>query len=163
MLGAYDASLREQVLRTKRPAGRLVAAGLARLLVDRHRDVLHGWAVDLVVPVPMHWLRRCRRGTSAADELARWIGAGLGVPWAAALRRQRATRMQNELPWEDRRANVHGAFRAGRRVAGRRLLLVDDVTTTGSTLLASATAATAGGAAAVYAAVVARADRDEDS
>lgn len=163
VLGAYDASLREQVLRTKRPAGRLVAAGLARLLVDRHRDVLHGWAVDLVVPIPMHWLRRCLRGTSAADEMARWVGAGLGLPWAAALRRRRATRMQNELPWEERRANVHGAFRAGRHVAGRRLLLVDDVTTTGSTLLASAAAASAAGAAAVYAAVVARADRDEDS
>lgn len=163
VLGAYDASLREQVLRTKRPGGRLVAAGLARLLVDRHRDVLRGWGVDLVVPVPMHWLRRCLRGTSSADELARWVGAGLGVPWAATLRRRRATRMQNELPWEERGANVRDAFRAARHVTGRRLLLVDDVTTTGSTLLACAAVSNAAGAAAVYAAVVARADRDEDS
>lgn len=163
VLGAYDSWLRDQVLRTKRPAGVLVAAGLAHLLVDRHRDVIGGWGINLVVPVPMHWLRRCLRGTSSADELARWVGAGLGVSSAPAIRRRRATRMQNELPWGDRSANVRDAFTARRLVARRRVLLVDDVTTTGSTLLASAAAATAAGAAAVYAAVVARADRSDDS
>lgn len=163
VVGGYEGMLRERVLEAKRPAGRVVAGGLARLLVDRHRDRILAWGVDLVVPVPMHWLRRSLRGMSAADELARGVAAGLGLPWAAALRRQRATRMQNELPWEERRGNVHGAFSARRVVAGRRLLLVDDVTTTGATLAACRAAATAVGAAAVYAAVVARADRDGDS
>jgi predicted amidophosphoribosyltransferase len=69
--------------------------------------------------------------------------------------------MQNELPPEERRGNVAGAFRASRAVAGRRLLLVDDVATTGSTLAACRNAAVSAGAAAVYAAVVARAERAE--
>lgn len=163
VVGGYEGDLRERVLEAKRPAGRLVAGGLARLLVDRHRDRIRGWGVDLVVPVPMHWLRRSVRGMSAADELARGVAAGLGLPWTAALRRRRATRMQNELPWEERRGNVRDAFAARRAVAARRLLLVDDVTTTGATLAACRVAATAAGAAAVYAAVVARADRDGES
>jgi predicted amidophosphoribosyltransferase len=163
VVGGYEGDLRARVLEAKHPAGRLVAGGLAAVLVDRHRERILGWAVDLVVPVPMHWLRRSVRGMSAADELARGVAAGLGLPRAAALRRRRATRMQNELPWEERRGNVGGAFAARHAVAGRRLLLVDDVTTTGATLAACRVAATAAGAAAVYAAVVARADRDGES
>jgi len=162
VLGGYEGDLRTRVLEAKRPAGRLVAAGLARLLVERHRDVLLGWGIDLVVPVPMHWLRRSLRGMSSADELARWVAAGLGAPCEAGLRRRRPTRMQNELPWEERRGNVRDAFRTRRPLAGRRLLLIDDVTTTGATLAACRAAAVADGAAAVHAAVVARADRDAD-
>jgi predicted amidophosphoribosyltransferase len=138
-----------------------VAAALASLLVRRHRETFRTWAVDAVVPVPMHWLRRSVRGTSAADELARGIAAGLGLPYRRWVVRHRATRMQNELPPAERRGNVAGAFRASRRVCGRRLLLVDDVSTTGSTLSACRQAAVSAGAAAVYAAVVARAEPAE--
>jgi predicted amidophosphoribosyltransferase len=67
--------------------------------------------------------------------------------------------MQNELPFDDRRGNVRGAFVASRRTAGRRILLVDDVTTTGATLAECRQALVEAGASAVYAAVVARADR----
>jgi len=75
------------------------------------------------------------------------------------LRRRRATPMQNELPFEDRRGNVRAAFSATRRVAGLRVLLVDDVATTGATLAECRGTLVEAGAAAVYAAVIARADR----
>lgn len=162
VLGGYEEELRERVLQAKRPAGRLVAAGLAGLLVERFRGSFERWAIDLVVPVPMHWVRRTLRGSSAADELAAGVAAGLGLRSKRTLRRRRATRMQNELPWERRAANVRGAFVARSRLTGRRVLLVDDVSTTGATLEACREAAALAGAAAVYAAVVARADRGVD-
>ena len=161
VLGPYADELREAILRAKRPAGATVAAALAGLLVRRHRETFRDWAIDLVVPVPMHWRRRVVRGTSAADELARAVAAGLGLPVRRWLVRHRATRMQNELPPGERRGNVAGAFRASRGVGGRRLLLIDDVATTGSTLAACRTAAVSAGAVAVYAAVVSRAERAE--
>ena len=98
------------------------------------------------------------RGTSAADELAQRIGVLLKLPWCRALSRQRATRMQNELPIEERPRNVHAAFRARRRLDGATILLVDDVFTTGATLSACCQTLLAAGAAAVDVAVVARAD-----
>jgi ComF family protein len=161
VLGSYADAVRDAVLRAKRPAGDLLAAGLAALIVERHGDRLRSWRPDLVVPVPMHWTRRLVRGTSAADELARGVATGLGLPVRRAVRRSRRTVMQNSLPRGDRRGNVAGAFRAGRGVAGRRVLVVDDVTTTGATLAACSAALLSAGATAVYAAVAARADTSD--
>ena len=161
LLGGYADHLRQAVLAAKRPAGELVLAGLAALLLDKHRETLAAWRPDLVVPVPMHWIRRMARGTSAAQGLARQLGASLGVPCRGSLRRIRSTRMQNELPPGERPANVRGVFRSSPAVAGRRVLLVDDVTTTGATLAECRAALIAAGATAVYAAVVARADRGD--
>jgi len=158
-LSSYAGGLREAVLRAKRPAGDDVVAALASLIVRKHGEKLVSWDVGRVVPVPMHWLRRSIRGTSAADELSRRIARLMGLPHSRTLSRQRATRMQNELPIADRPRNVQGAFRSRRRIDGERILLVDDVVTTGATLSACCRALLAAGAVTVDVAVVAKADR----
>jgi ComF family protein len=163
VLGGYGDELRDAVLRAKRPAGDAVAAALGELLVRRHRDTLAAWRIDAVVPVPMHWLRRAARGASAADAIARRVAAALQVPCVSMLRRSRATPMQNELPFEERRGNVRGAFRPLRSAAGRRLLLVDDVVTTGGTLAECRRTLVAAGAPAVFAAAAARAERGTET
>lgn len=159
VLGGYGDDLRQAVLRAKRPGGEPVAAALGRLLVHRHRATLAAWDSAAVVPVPMHWGRRALRGASAAEEIGRQVATDLGLRCRRLLRRIRATRMQNELPFEERGANVRDAFRADRSVVGLRILLVDDVVTTGGTLAECRRALVAAGAAAVHAAVAARAER----
>jgi ComF family protein len=163
ILGGYADDLRAAILRIKRPGAEHLTRALAALLVERRRDRLEALRIDAVVPVPMHWWRRARRGTSDADEVARAVARAIGVGAVPALVRARATRMQNELPPEERGDNVAGAFRARRGVAGRRLLLVDDVVTTGATLAACCEALRGAGAAAVYAAALAKADRMADA
>ncbi|HEU4728182.1 MAG TPA: ComF family protein [Kofleriaceae bacterium] len=136
------------------------------------RDVAPLWAPALaavatedeaiVVPVPLHWRRRFRRGYDHAWLLAQNACAFANLaPPVGALRRVRHAPAQSTLPASQRAANVHGAFAVARSragaVAGRAVVLVDDVMTTGATLGAAARALRDAGAARVTAVVLARA------
>lgn len=102
--------------------------------------------VDAVVPVPLHWLRRWKRGYNQAEVIASGIAECLGIPMRPdILRRVRRTRTQTRLSIAEKRANVSGAFAIPTKPPAeptpfRHILLVDDVFTTGSTLFACFTA-----------------------
>jgi ComF family protein len=123
------------------------------------RAALGALAVDLVVPVPLHWWRRWRRGYDQGAALARGLAGRLGLPCASCLCRTRHTPRQAEQTPSARRDNVRGAFRTSARapVKGKSVLLVDDVMTTGSTATEAARALRDAGAARVVVAVLARA------
>ena len=95
--------------------------------------------VDAVVSVPLHLLRRLRRGYNQAEVIGAEIARVMGVEFIkGALRRTRFTRSQTRVGAEARKANVSRAFKARRSaLEGRHhVLLVDDTFTTGSTLYA---------------------------
>lgn len=140
-IGAYDGALRAIVHALKYDGRRTVAVRLAEAMRSHSADVLAG--ADICVPVPLHPIRRYRRGFNQAEELARH----LGLPVVRALRRVRHTRVQADLPEARRHANVRGAFRARRvNVQGLVVVLVDDVSTTGATMDACAEALLRAGA-----------------
>lgn len=116
--------------------------------------------VDAVVPVPLHWWRRLRRGYNQAELVARAVAEHLDVPCRRWLTRPRATPAQSGLSRQRRRRNLHRAFRCRRRLDGQRLLLVDDVVTTGTTLEAAAACLRKAGAETVTALATARTPRD---
>lgn len=114
---------------------------------------------ELVIPVPMFWLKRLWRGTNPAESLARGVAKELRLPLASdALVCCRYTKTQGTLRADERRRNVRHAFRASWRynLRGARILLVDDVMTTGATAQEAARMLRQAGAAAVYVAAVAR-------
>lgn len=95
--------------------------------------------VDAVIPVPLHWTRRWKRGYNQAEVIAEEVARELGVFMRTdILRRSRRTRTQTKVSPEEKAANVKGAFEADKARALednlRHILLVDDVFTTGSTL-----------------------------
>ena len=152
-VGGYDGALRAILHGFKYDGRRSLANTLAALMRDRSDGVLAD--ADLVVPVPLHWWRRRRRGFNQAADLA----ARLELPVVHALRRIRATATQTHLPASQRHRNVRGAFaprRAARHVVGRIVVLVDDVSTTGATLTACARVLKACGAKEVRALTAAR-------
>jgi ComF family protein len=112
---------------------------------------------DGLVPVPLHWSRRWRRGFNQAEVLARAVGRHHSIPLVLALVRTRRTPPQ-QGDATARRRNVRDAFavRIPKRVAGRRLLLVDDVFTTGATANAAALALLQAGATDVGVLTLAR-------
>jgi len=108
---------------------------------------------DLVVPVPLHPVRRRERGYDQAARLAHAFAARAGAPDVTALARVRPTRQQARLGATERAANVAGAFLCARPelVRGKGVALVDDVATTGATLRAAADVLRAAGARRVMA------------
>lgn len=113
--------------------------------------------VERVVPVPLSWSRRLRRGFNQAERVARPLAAGLGASCVEALRRlggaPQVGRGRRER-WQLLERRGFAAVRA-EAVRGRRVLLVDDVLTTGATARAAAAALAAAGAASVEVLVVA--------
>ena len=116
-------------------SGRYFAAMLAERLSEseQFRDV------DAVVPVPLHWTRRWKRGYNQAEIIAQVLAEKLDAECVAdALKRCRRTKSQTTLSIAEKEKNVRGAFVAGEKapVSAKHILLVDDVFTTGSTLAA---------------------------
>ena len=99
--------------------------------------------VQAIVPVPLHWRKRWRRGFNQAEVIARSVAKSLGgIPVAAnLLHRRRYTSTQTRKSSSERHGNVSGAFALCKKEAERlhaagirHILIVDDVLTTGSTL-----------------------------
>jgi ComF family protein len=159
-LGPYDGVLRDAVLRLKRHTGEGLAELLGGLWVERDGPRLSSPGVDSVIPVPLFWWKRWRRGYNQSASLARGIARRLQIPcFPAWLRRLRNTPVQTAQSPAGRRDNVRGAFGADPRARfkGRSVLLVDDVMTTGATAHEAARALRAAGAARVAVAALARA------
>jgi ComF family protein len=119
--------------------------------------------LSCIVPVPLHTLRRWRRGYNQSALLAQKLSALSQVPSAEVLRRIRHTQPQIELDSIHRAANVRGAFvvdERARREYSRleSVLLIDDVATTGATLEECARVLKADGVQKVYALTLARRD-----
>lgn len=129
---------------------------LGSALAEGYGSALSG--ADLIVPVPLHWRRRLRRGYNQAERIARPLAARLGLPVAPLLSRSRATPPQTSLGKEERLTNLRRAFRVARpaRVRDLHIVLVDDVATTGATLDAASAVLKRAGAAEVTAVVAGR-------
>jgi len=118
----------------------------------------------VLVPVPLHRLKRRERGYNQSEFICRGISAITGMRVVNDLLiRQSNTLSQTKLTIEERRRNVREAFalneKRGRDVRGAPIILVDDVITTGSTIEACARTLLAAGAARVFAASIALAEQ----
>ena len=148
----YREQARESHHRYKFSGVRAYAGPYAELMAQCVQDRLTG-TFDVVTWVPIHPLRRWKRGYDQSELLARRLACGMGVPWERLLKKVRHTKAQSGLSGESvRRANVLGAYalRPDAQVEGKRILLVDDVVTTGATLSECARMLRTAGAVQVF-------------
>lgn len=129
----------------------LAGRHFGRMLGDRLSSAEWFQDIDTIIPVPLHWRRKWKRGYNQAEIIAQGISEALGIPVRTdILRRRKHTRTQINLNIQQKSANVSGAFStslpqtrstdadnsSNRTYRPRHILLVDDVFTTGSTLTA---------------------------
>ena len=98
--------------------------------------------VEVVMPVPMHFMKQARRGYNQAERLAAGLSAATGIRVSEALKAVRPHKTQTAKTLGERHANTEGLFRLSdpSEAEGKGVLLLDDVCTTGSTLTAASLA-----------------------
>ncbi|MBR5103090.1 MAG: ComF family protein [Bacteroidales bacterium] len=109
-----------------------------RMLGGQMAKAAHFADVDAVVPVPLHWTRRWKRGYNQAESIARTVASELGAELRTdLLYRRRRTSTQTKVDVDKKGRNVMGAFEAMKsKNSPIHIVLVDDLFTSGSTLYA---------------------------
>ena len=159
-------ALREWILAFKHGGRRELARPLGAVLA-RELSAAGEWRDALLVPVPLHPLRRLERGYDQAALLSVELAEASGLDVAPVLRRRRWTPPQGAAGARSRAANVHEAFEVAERhkrvLARRVVLLVDDVVTSGATVAACAAALRAARPSEVSVVALARAPLDSNA
>lgn len=160
----YNDASRDLILGFKYADATHAAPSYGKWLVRAGRACLAG--ADLLVPVPLHWMRLFRRRYNQAALLAHAVSKQTGVPVSPrALVRQRRTPPLGRLNREARRQTLSRAIVVNPKEAGtltdRQVVLVDDVMTTGETAEACTKQLLRAGARSVDILSLARAVRTE--
>jgi ComF family protein len=158
-LGTYEGPMRDLCLHLKHERNAWLAPWLCDLLAEARRAEFARLPGDAwVVPVPLHWWRRLRRGYNQAEALAGGLARRLELRVHHPLTRIKATDRLARKGVTERMEALRGAFHARRDpgLRGRTVLLVDDILTTGATSGAAARALKKVGARRVVVAVLAR-------
>lgn len=110
-----------------------LSAQLAKFILKENIDK----NVDVIVPVPLHWFKKWKRGYNQAELLAENIAKLINKPMYNALIRTKYTKPQFNLRKSQRKENLEDMFRINQKyvdiVKGKRILLIDDIATTCST------------------------------
>lgn len=92
--------------------------------------------IDVLIPVPLHWTKRLRRGFNQSEWIAEGIAEALGCGVASYLRAIRPHATQTHKTDQGRAENVVGVFALDKdaKLDGLNITIVDDVITTGATV-----------------------------
>lgn len=130
--GAVPWSIYQFKYHNRRIYGQFYAQELYRV----YGRMIVEWGIDLIVPVPLHWRRRRKRGYNQAEIVAKNLGELTGIPVETGLViRKKFTEPQKSLNNKERAKNLKGVFEVRKTtVRQKNILLIDDIYTTGSTI-----------------------------
>lgn len=156
----YKGPLKNLIHQYKYNKHKFLAKPLGDLLVKLllHKGIIP--EIDVIVPVPLHWKKKLKRGFNQSELMAKRIGKKLTLSISINnLCRVKNTLSQTQLLRAQRQKNLSGAFRVKqpRVFYKKRILLVDDVLTTGITASECAKNLKSAGAKKVYFLALARA------
>lgn len=92
--------------------------------------------IDLLIAVPIHWLKSLRRGYNQSEHIARGLSEVTGIPVASNLRACKSHTTQTRKKARERRKALPGIFTVDNpgQLAEKHILLIDDIITTGATV-----------------------------
>lgn len=137
----------------------LLGTFLGTLLAESIKADFASYKIDMIVPVPLHHLKKAEREFNQSLYIAKGIKKATGIRICSRqIKRKKYTESQTSMNLAKRDENIRGAFVSRKRLKGENILLVDDVITTGATIRECGRVLLDAGAGKVYAASVAIAD-----
>jgi ComF family protein len=134
---------------------------LGNLLGEQLQKTHPDWKIDLIIPVPLHQLKKAERGYNQSYYIAKGLNKILKCELKENhLKRIKFTESQTTMNITERKENIAGAFKV-KTISGLRnknILLIDDVITTGATITECGKILLDSGANKIYTASVAIAD-----
>lgn len=139
----------------------LVGFYLGKLVAENLLKIKPEWKIDLVIPIPLHQLKKADRGFNQSLYIAKGINFKLKKALSEKIiKRTRYTDSQTGMKLIEREKNIGGAFSIRHRqsIENKSILLIDDVITTGATISECGKILLNAGAEKIYAASVCIAD-----
>ena len=119
------------------------------------------WKINIIIPIPLHQLKKAERGYNQSFYIAKGIGKILNTPVKQNLvKRKKFTQTQTTMNLKEREENMRDAFiiKNSNELLDKNILLIDDVITTGATISECGRILLNAGANRIYAASTAIAD-----
>lgn len=114
-----------------------LAVHLARIYATELLDSGFFDGIDMIVPVPMWYIKKLNRGYNQAEKIAKGLSAVTGIPTINnILYARRPHKTQTHFKAMERMKNIIGVYKVKNThlLTGKHILIVDDVFTTGATL-----------------------------
>jgi len=130
----YDGLAKQGILSLKKSDGLNFAYHVGELLSNTIKDEVIKY--DVIIPIPMHFRKKLKRGYNQAEVIAKVISKSLNVLIDSnALKVRYSKNIQHNLSKKDRFHNAESLYYRGTsNIKDKYVILVDDVMTTGSTL-----------------------------
>lgn len=140
-----------------------------KFICEKVRLVFNDWNVakniDLIVPVPMNWLKEYIKGYNHSARVAKSIAQNVGLNFLPFLLKKKFSFYRQALSSRtERLKNINGIFSINEKynITGKNILLVDDTITTGATVNECSRVLLQGGARSVFVLTFAKSIKDEE-
>ena len=139
----------------------LTGSFLGEVLGKKIKNELLSWNLNLILPIPLHQLKKAERGYNQSFYISRGLSKEINIPVGSGIiKRRKYTQSQTTMNLLERQKNMEEAFKVKnkKKITGKNILLIDDVITTGATISECGKVLLNAGSKRVYAASVAIAD-----
>ena len=111
----------------------MIGTFLGRELGKKIKNEIQSWNIHLILPVPLHQLKKAERGYNQSFYIAKGLSKELNIPVSSKiLTRKKYTQSQTKMNFIERQQNIEKAFKVNneKKIEGKNILVIDDVITT---------------------------------